>query len=152
MLAWVCDLIVAAEDAFFQDPVVRMGLPGVEYFAHAHELPPRIAKEFLLLGERMTAQRAHSFGMVNRVVPAEQLEGAVQEMAETLAQQPRLALALAKQAVNNAEDLAGKRATMDAVFHMHQFAHSQNLLVKGDLIGGLDAQSMARKPVKPTQT
>jgi enoyl-CoA hydratase len=152
MLAWVCDLIVAAEDAFFQDPVVRMGLPGVEYFAHAHELPPRIAKEFLLLGERMSAQRAHSFGMVNRVVPAEQLESAVQEMAETLAQQPRLALALAKQAVNNAEDLAGKRATMDAVFHMHQFAHSQNLLVKGDLIGGLDAQSMARKPVKPAQT
>jgi enoyl-CoA hydratase len=152
MLAWVCDLIVAAEDAFFQDPVVRMGLPGVEYFAHAHELPPRIAKEFLLLGERMSAQRAHSFGMVNRVVPAGQLEGAVQEMAETLAQQPRLALALAKQAVNNAEDLAGKRATMDAVFHMHQFAHAQNLLVKGDLIGGLDAQSMARKPVKPAQT
>ena len=35
MLAWVCDLIVASEDAFFQDPVNRMGIPGVEYFAHA---------------------------------------------------------------------------------------------------------------------
>jgi enoyl-CoA hydratase len=35
MLAWVCDLIVASDDAFFQDPVVRMGIPGVEYFAHA---------------------------------------------------------------------------------------------------------------------
>jgi enoyl-CoA hydratase len=53
MLAWVCDLIVASEDAFFQDPVnPLMGIPGVEYFAHAYELPPRVAKEFLLLGER----------------------------------------------------------------------------------------------------
>ena len=34
MLAWVCDLIVASDDAFFADPVVRMGIPGVEYFAH----------------------------------------------------------------------------------------------------------------------
>ena len=57
MLAWVCDLIVASEDAFFQDPVnPLMGIPGVEYFAHAYELPPRVAKEFLLLGERMSAE------------------------------------------------------------------------------------------------
>jgi enoyl-CoA hydratase len=41
MLAWVCDLIVAAEDAFFADPVVKMGIPGVEYFAHPWVLGPR---------------------------------------------------------------------------------------------------------------
>ena len=41
MLAWVCDLIVAADDAFFADPVVRMGIPGVEYFAHPWVLGPR---------------------------------------------------------------------------------------------------------------
>ncbi len=74
MLAWVCDLIVASEDAFFQDPVVRMGIPGVEYFAHAFEMHPRIAKEFLFLGERMPAARAYELGMVNRVVPREALE------------------------------------------------------------------------------
>ena len=34
MLAWACDLIVASDDAFFADPVVRMGIPGVEFFAH----------------------------------------------------------------------------------------------------------------------
>ena len=33
MLAWICDLIVATDDAYFSDPVVRMGIPGVEYFA-----------------------------------------------------------------------------------------------------------------------
>ncbi len=74
MLAWVCDLIVASDDAFFQDPVVRMGIPGVEYFAHPYELNPRIAKEFLFTGDRMSAERAYQMGMVNRVVPREELE------------------------------------------------------------------------------
>ena len=73
MLAWICDVIVASDDAFFQDPVVRMGIPGVEYFAHVHELNPRIAKEFLFLGERMKADRAYMMGMVNRVVPRDEL-------------------------------------------------------------------------------
>ena len=67
MLAWVCDLIIASSDAFFADPVVRMGIPGVEYFAHPYELNPRIAKEFLFLGERMSAARAYEMGMVNKV-------------------------------------------------------------------------------------
>src|SRR5690606_6146455 len=74
MLAWVCDLIVASDDAFFADPVVRMGIPGVEYFAHPYELNPRIAKEFLFLGERMSAERAYQMGMLNRVVSRDQLE------------------------------------------------------------------------------
>ncbi len=144
MLAWVCDLIVASDDAFFQDPVVRMGIPGVEYFAHAFELPPRIAKEFLFLGQRMSAQRAEQFGMVNRVVPRDQLESATREMAEQCAQMPRLGLALTKQAVNHVEDLRGKRTAMDAVFHMHHFAHAQNDLVSGNSLGGLDGKAMAK--------
>ena len=99
MLAWVCDLIVASDDAFFQDPVVRMGIPGVEYFAHAQELNPRIAKEFLFLGERMLAERAHQMGMVNRVVPFNLME-AVQATAEQLAQGPVGAYGKTKQAFN----------------------------------------------------
>ena len=70
MLAWCCDLIVAADDAFFADPVVRMGIPGVEYFAHPWVMGPRFAKEFLFLGERVRRARALELGMVNRVVPA----------------------------------------------------------------------------------
>jgi enoyl-CoA hydratase len=143
MLAWVCDLIVASEDAYFQDPVGRMGIPGVEYFAHAFELPPRVAKEFLMLGERMTAQRAHSFGMVNKLVPREQLEEETRAVAEKLATQPRLGMWLTKQAVNHVEDLRGKRTAMDAVFHMHHFAHAQNDLVSGNSLGGLDGKAMA---------
>ena len=143
MLAWVCDLIVASEDAFFQDPVVRMGIPGVEYFAHAYELPPRIAKEFLLLGERMSAARAEQFGMVNRIVPRERLREETAAIAAKLAAQPRLGAWLTKQAVNHVEELRGKRAAMDAVFHMHHFAHAQNDLTMGSSIAGLDAKAMA---------
>jgi enoyl-CoA hydratase len=143
MLAWVCDLIVASDDAFFQDPVNRMGIPGVEYFAHAFELPPRVAKEFLLLGERMSVQRAEQFGMVNKIVQREQLREAVAEMAAKLAAQPRLGNWLTKQAINHVEELRGKRTAMDAVFHMHHFAHAQNDLVSGSATGTLDARAMA---------
>ena len=144
MLAWVCDLIVASEDAFFQDPVVPlMGIPGVEYFAHAYELPPRVAKEFLLLGERMPAARAAQFGMVNKIVPREELREATAAWAEKLAGQNRLGNWLTKQAVNHTEELRGKRAAMDAVFHMHHFAHAQNDLVSGDSIAGVSGKSAA---------
>lgn len=144
MLAWICDLIVASEDAFFQDPVVPlMGIPGVEYFAHAYELPPRVAKEFLLLGERMPASRAERFGMVNRVVPREDLRDTAAAIAAKLAKNSRLGNWLTKQAVNHVEELRGKRSAMDAVFHMHHFAHAQNDLVTGDSIGGVSGKSAA---------
>ena len=143
MLAWVCDLIVAADDAYFADPVVRMGIPGVEYFAHPYELNPRIAKEFLFTGDRMGAERAYQMGMVNRVVPRAELETVTTQLAEKIAAMPRLGLALTKQAINHVEDLQGKRAAMDAVFHMHHFAHAQGDLTVGNNLGGMDAKSMA---------
>lgn len=143
MLAWVCDLIIASDDAYFADPVVRMGIPGVEYFAHPYELNPRIAKEFLFTGDRMGAERAYQIGMVNRVVPRAELEAVTTQLAEKISTMPRLGLALTKQAVNHVEDLQGKRAAMDAVFHMHHFAHAQGDLTVGNNLGGMDAKSMA---------
>ncbi len=144
MLAWVCDLIVASDDAFFQDPVVRMGIPGVEYFAHPYELNPRIAKEFLFTGDRMSAQRAYEMGMVNRVVPRDQLEAATYAVAARIATQPRMGLALTKQAINHVEELQGKRSAMDAVFAWHHLAHAHSELVSGDKLGGYDAKRMAQ--------
>jgi enoyl-CoA hydratase len=143
MLAWVCDLIVASDDAFFQDPVVRMGIPGVEYFAHPYELNPRIAKEFLMTGDRMGAERAYQMGMVNRVVPRDRLEAETYALAARVAKQPRMGLALTKQAINHVEDLQGKRTAMDAVFAWHHFAHTHNELLSGDKLGGYDAKAMA---------
>lgn len=144
MLAWICDLIVASDDAFFQDPVVRMGIPGVEYFAHAHELSPRIAKEFLMLGERMSAERAYQLGMVNRVVAREALEASTYAIAQRLAAQPRMGLALTKMVVNKAEDLQGLRDTMDMAFGYHHFAHAHSQTLGMGQLGGQDAKTMAQ--------
>ncbi|MEL4180366.1 enoyl-CoA hydratase [Roseateles sp. PN1] len=144
MLAWVCDLIVASDDAFFQDPVVRMGIPGVEYFAHAHELNPRVAKEFLFLGERMTAERAYQMGMVNKVVVRDALETACYDWARKIAQQPRLGLALTKTVINRAEELQGLRTTMDVAFGYHHFAHAHSQVLGAGALGGHDAKSMVQ--------
>ncbi|WP_344404244.1 enoyl-CoA hydratase [Dactylosporangium fulvum] len=142
MLAWVCDLIIAADDAFFADPVLRMGIPGVEYFAHPWALGARQAKEFLFLGERIDAHRAYQLGMVNRVVAREDLEAFTLDIATRIASMPPLGLALAKRAVNQAEDLMGLRDGMDAAFGLHHLAHAHNAEVGQDSLAGHDARSM----------
>jgi enoyl-CoA hydratase len=144
MLAWVCDLVVAAEDAFFADPVVRMGIPGVEYFAHPWVLGPRAAKEVLFTGDRFSAQRAYEWGMVSRVVPRSSLETTTFELASRISTMPRFGLALAKKAVNQSEDLMGMRAGMDSVFGLHHFAHAHNAEVSTDALAGMDARSMKK--------
>jgi enoyl-CoA hydratase len=145
MLAWCCDLIVASDDAFFADPVVQMGIPGVEYFAHPWVMGPRFAKEFLFLGERVGAARALELGMVNRVVTRADLESETFDIATRIARMPRLGLALTKKAVNQSEDLMGLHAGMDSVFGLHHVAHAHNAEVGGDSLAGQDARSMRDK-------
>lgn len=142
MLAWVCDLIFASEDAFFADPVVRMGIPGVEYFAHPFAVPPRIAKEMLFLGERISAARAYEVGMINRVCPRADLAERTQEIAARIAKMPRFGLALTKSAVNRAEDRMGLRDSIDGAFALHHLAHAHNALSSEDHLQGHDARSM----------
>ncbi|WP_416978858.1 enoyl-CoA hydratase [Streptomyces sp. T028] len=142
MLAWSCDFIVASEDAFFCDPVVRMGIPGVEFFAHPWVMNPRAAKEFLYTGDRFSAQRAQQLGMVNHVVPREDLESTVFALAERISAMPRFGLALTKRAINQAEDLQGMRSGMDSVFGLHHAAHSHNAEVSADSLAGMDARAM----------
>ncbi|MEU3353758.1 enoyl-CoA hydratase [Streptomyces sp. NPDC037389] len=142
MLAWVCDLIVASEDAFFADPVVRMGVPGVEYFAHPWVMPPRIAKELLYTGDRMSARRAYEVGMVNRVVPRDGLAAETLALAGRIARMPRMGLALTKRAVNQAEDLQGLHSGLDSAFALHHLAHAHNAETSGDQLAGMDARSM----------
>jgi enoyl-CoA hydratase len=151
MLAWVCDLIVAADDAFFSDPVMKMGIPGVEYFAHPFAMNARQAKEFLFLGERMSATEAHRIGMVNRVVPRGRLLEETLAVAARIATMPRFGLALAKKAINQAEDRMGLRDAMDAAFALHQLAHAHNAMTSEDHLGGQSAKTMAETeaPTKP---
>lgn len=159
MLAWTCDLIVAADDAFFADPVVRMGIPGVEYFAHPWVMGARAAREFLYTGDRIDAARAYQLGMINRLVDREHLETETMALADRIAQMPRLGLALTKRAVNQCEDLMGMRAGMDSVFGLHHVAHAHNAELGMDSLGGMDARSMraagevaAEQPSSPHET
>jgi enoyl-CoA hydratase len=122
-----------------------MGIPGVEYFAHPFAMPPRVAKEMLFLGEKVPAERALAVGMVNRVVPRATLRDETLAFAARIAQMPRFALALAKKAVNQAEDRMGLRDSMDAAFALHHLAHAHNTLTSPDHLAGEDAKSMAAK-------
>jgi enoyl-CoA hydratase len=129
MLVWVCDLIVAADDAEFSDPVVAFGLNGHEYFVHPWEVGARQAKQMLFTGDAITARRAYELGMVNEVVPAGSLESATRELAERIAGRPTMGLKLAKQAVNQALDAQGQWAAIQAAFSLHELGHSHNMQV-----------------------
>lgn len=123
LLAWPCDLIVASEDARFSDPVVAMGIGGVEYHGHTWELGARLAKEILFTGRSISASEAKSVGMVNRVVPREELHASARELALTIARMHPFALRQAKRAVNQTLDVQGFYAAIQSVFDVHQTGH-----------------------------
>ncbi|GAB2960974.1 enoyl-CoA hydratase [Streptomyces pseudoechinosporeus] len=131
MLCWPCDLIVAAEDALFSDPVVTMGIGGVEYHGHTWELGARKAKEILFTGRPLTAEEAERVGMVNRVVPRDQLDAETRELAERIAKMPAFGLRQAKRAVNQTLDTQGFYAAIQSVFDVHQTGHGNALSVSG---------------------
>jgi enoyl-CoA hydratase len=126
MLAWVCDIIIASEDATFVDPVVAMGVCGVEFFNHPYELGIRKAKELLFTADVWDANEAHRLGMVNHVVPRDQLEAFTLAMAERIANKPSFALKMTKQAVNTAQNNMGQRETMDTTIALHHMCHAHN--------------------------
>jgi enoyl-CoA hydratase len=141
MLCWPCDLIVAADNAEFSDPVLAMGICGVELHAHTWELGARKAKEMLFTGDPITAQQAEQLGMVNRVVPLEQLVATTMALARRIARHDALALRMAKRAVNHTLDLQGYTNSIDSIFDMHQFGHTRAALVTGGMpsLAGLQA-------------
>ncbi|MFZ4718252.1 MAG: enoyl-CoA hydratase [Ilumatobacteraceae bacterium] len=126
MLLWVADVILAADDALFSDPVVGMGVNGVEYFAHPWELGARKAKELLFTGDWVTAQDAHRLGMVNHVVPAAELREATMAMARHIATRPSFALRLAKESVNQTLDAQGQFTAFRAAFSLQHLGHAHN--------------------------
>src|ERR1700704_2386334 len=74
MLMWACDLIVAADNVNFADVVgTRLGMCGVEYFAHPWEFGPRKTKELMLTGDSISVEEAHQLGMVSKIFPEAEL-------------------------------------------------------------------------------
>jgi enoyl-CoA hydratase/carnithine racemase len=131
MLVWVCDLVIAADDAEFSDPTVAFGVNGVEYFAHPWEVGVRKAKEMLFLGDSFTAEEARQLGMVNRVVPRDELTAETMAVAEKIASKPSMGLTLAKQSVNQMQDAMGMWTALQAAMSLQQLGHSHNQQVHG---------------------
>lgn len=142
MLAWPCDLIVAADDARFSDPVVRMGIAGVEYQAHAWEFGHRKAKELLFTGGFIDAQEALRIGMVNRVVPREDLEAVTLRLAHEIAQMHPHAVLMAKRTINQALDAQGQHTALQAAFEIHALGHANSWIACGyPVMVGLEAMT-----------
>jgi enoyl-CoA hydratase/carnithine racemase len=131
LLCWPCDLIIAADNAKFSDPVVNMGIGGVEYHGHTWEWGARKAKELLFTGRSMTAQEAEQLGMVTKVVPLDDLRSETRALAELIATKHPFALRQAKRAVNQTLDVQGFYTAVQAVFDIHQTGHGHALSESG---------------------
>src|SRR5207253_5004357 len=101
MLACMCDLIVAADDARFSNPVLRMTGAAVELLVEPWELGIRKAKEFLLTGDTIDAPEAWRLGLVNKVVPRDSLAAAAREMADKVALVPPITAQMVKDSINH---------------------------------------------------
>lgn len=146
MLAWPCDIIIAADDARFSDPVVRMGVGGVEYHAHTWEFGPRKAKELLFTAGFIGAEEAHRLGMVNRVVPRDQLESTAMGLADEIAQMHPHALLMAKRAVNQSLDAQGQHQALQSAFDIHSLGHANSWVACGyPVMVGLDAMTKGNR-------
>lgn len=105
-LALACDLVIAAEDARFIEVFVRRGL--VPDGGGAWLLPRLVGlqkvKEMMFFGDSLSARDAERLGLVNRVVPAEDLGDVAREWAERLAEGPTRAIGLTKSLLNRSLD------------------------------------------------
>ena len=140
MLVWPMDLIVCSDDATFSDPVVAFGVNGHEYFVHPYEAGARLAKDMLFTGRAIGAQEALQHGMVNRVVPRDQLETATLELAAHIAKRPMFGLTLAKRSVNNSQEAMGMYTAIQSAFGLHHVGHSHNKIKFGGLVDPVGVQ------------
>jgi len=124
MVANMCDLIVASDDAFFSDPVCHtLGAAAVEVLIHPWVMGARKAKEMLFMGGRMSAEEAWRIGMVNKVVPRADLEKETMAMANHIAKAAPVGLTLVKRSINRTLDAQGLRTALHAHFDTHQLSH-----------------------------
>jgi enoyl-CoA hydratase len=125
MLMWACDLIVAAENTRFADVVgTRLGMCGVEYFAHPWEFGPRKTKELLLTGDAIEVEEAHALGMVSKIFPSDELGERTLEFARRIAELPTMTALLIKESVNQTVDNMGFYNSLQACFTLHELNHS----------------------------
>src|SRR5215216_5475989 len=108
MLMWSCDLIVGSDDVVFADVVgTRLGMCGLEYFAHPWEFGARKTKELMLTGDSLDIDEAHRLGMVSKVFPRAELEDSTLAFARRIAKLPTMTALMIKESVNETQDNQG---------------------------------------------
>ena len=121
-LACACDLLIAVDSAGFGTPEINVGVwPMMISAIMARNLPRKVVLELMLLGDRWTAEQMRQAGLVNRVVPAAELDATTTEIAERLAKKSPLIMRLGRDAFYRSEDMS----LDDAL----DFLHSQLTLV-----------------------
>lgn len=115
-VALACDLVVAAADAVFGTPEVDIGIwPYMVTVALLQSMSPRHALELMMTGRRVGAAEGERLGFVNRVVPVDELDGAVDALAEVLAKKPPRTLAAGRASFYRVLHLA----PADALAYLH---------------------------------
>lgn len=141
-LAFACDLILAAEGARFIEVFVRRGIAidAAGGFLLPRVMPLAKAKELVFFGDDLSAEEAYRLGIVNRVVPAAELESVAREWAERLAAGPTYAIGVSKRLLNR-----GTECGIDTSLEEESFA--QTLVTQSDdAKEGLNAFRERRKP------
>jgi len=117
-LALACDLTIAAEDAFFGEPELKFGA-GIVVMILPWIVGPKIAKEIILTGaDRIGAQRAYEIGMINRIVPAEDLDETALRLARHIAAIDPALVKDTKRAINRALEAQGMLEALEAALEI----------------------------------
>jgi enoyl-CoA hydratase/carnithine racemase len=140
-IALACDLVVAKEGAEFGTPEINVGaFPFMIMALIYRNVPRKRTNELLLLGERISAGEAKDAGIVNKVVPAEQFQAAVDEWSGKLAAKSPLIMRLGKDAMFRQQDMA----FLDALEYLHGLLTLT--LSTEDIVEGVQAFFDKREP------
>ncbi len=141
-LVATCDLAVAAEEARFATPGVNIGLfCSTPMVALSRAVPRKQAMEMLLTGDMVGAARAQAIGLVNRVVPAADLEDATLELARRIASKSPLTVKIGKEAFYRQAEME-----VAAAYAYASEVMTENMLAR-DAAEGIDAFLAKREPV-----
>lgn len=124
-LAMACDMIVASDTAQFGEPEIQYG-SGPVTLLMPFIIGQKKTNELLFTGDRINAEEAHRLGLINRVVPGDELEKAARELALRIAPTPLPILRLTKQAITRAYEAQGLRTAVAANVDLSCLINSAN--------------------------
>lgn len=131
VLALMADIVIASEDAVFFDPVVKWGANSQEVLVLPWLIGEKKTKELLFTGDKLTADEAERLGMINKVVPREELEKRGLEFAKKIGSMPPMGISLMKESINNAFDQMGFTSANKMHFASHLLSHSTEEMKQG---------------------